>query len=44
MSHYFNELVLWVERMNTTHWVMVFVVAVLIGCWALRGFGSRASY
>jgi hypothetical protein len=44
MNYYLNETCRWIERMNTTQWVLVFVVAVVIGLWAMRGFGSRTSY
>jgi hypothetical protein len=44
MNYCLYETFRWIERMNTTHWVMVFLVAVAIGLWAMRGFGSRTSY
>jgi len=45
---YVNEIVSQVmriiERMTMQHWLLVLIVAVIIGALNLRGFGSRSSY
>jgi len=34
----------WITRMELHHWTYVFVVAVLVGYFALRGLGSKTNF
>jgi hypothetical protein len=31
-------------HMDREHWIAVFVIAVIVGCFCMRGFGSRTGY
>lgn len=33
-----------VNRLNRQEWIMLFVVALVLGAYCMRGFGSRANY
>ena len=44
VERYFHELFRYVERLDTHHWVLVFVAAVIVGVLCMRGFGSRSDY
>ncbi len=44
MEHFFRDFVRYVERMGTQEWLLVFVVALIVGVICMRGFGSRSGY
>lgn len=44
MMHYWNDLMRWIERLDTQEWALVLIVAIAIGAFCMRGFGSRANY
>ncbi len=44
VERYFHEVFRYVERMDTQHWVLVCVAAVIVGVLCMRGFGSRSGY
>ena len=44
MWQYFRMAMRYVERFDTQDWLLVFLIAVGIGAFCMRGFGSRASY
>jgi len=39
-----SEAMRWIDQMTTTHWFLVLVIVVVIGCVCMRGFGSRSNY
>ncbi len=41
---YWKTLLKSVDRMETTHWVVVCVVVLAIGAICMRGFGKRTNY
>lgn len=40
----FNQASRWLEQMTATDWFIAFVVVVVVGCFCMRGFGSRSNY
>ena len=39
-----NQLLNSVSNMGREEWIFVFLAAVAIGCFCLKGFGSRNNY
>ena len=44
VGHFLRDLSRYVERMDMQHWMIVLVVAIVLGVCCLRGFGSRSQY
>jgi hypothetical protein len=44
MSDIFNHAMRWVNSIDSQDWLIVLVVAVVLGFFMLRGFGSRSNY
>lgn len=44
MWHYYRMAMRHVEHLDTQDWLLVFIVAVAIGAFCMRGFGSRSHY
>jgi len=44
MGHAFSQLMRYIEHMNTAHWTLVGVLAVVFGVLCMRGMGGRHSY
>lgn len=44
MSAIVNQVLRWIDRSNSQHWVLLLAAVVVIGLFTLRGFGSRADY
>jgi len=44
MWHFCNDLVRLVQRMRPEEFFVLVVLAIAIGLFCLRGFGSRSSY
>jgi hypothetical protein len=44
MWSYYHTIMQHVHGWNTHEWLVVFAVAVGVGAFALRGFGSRSTY
>jgi hypothetical protein len=44
MYSYFKEVVDWVFRLDSQEWFLAMCAALVIGFFALRGFGSRSNY
>jgi hypothetical protein len=39
-----NELLRAIDRMDTQQWLLISVVAIAVGAFFMRGYGSRTSY
>ena len=44
MSEIVNRAMRWVNNIDSQDWLIVLVVAVVLGFFMLRGFGSRSNY
>lgn len=44
MNTVYNRVSMWAEHLSMQEWLMVFLVAVVIGAACLKGFGSRNNY
>ena len=44
MERYFREIVQYVERMGTQEYIIAVAIAIAIGVFCLKGFGSRSEY
>lgn len=44
MGHYYRVVMNYVEHLGTQEWLLVFIAAVAIGAFCMRGFGSRSRY
>ena len=44
MWTYYKETVSWLFRLDSQEWFLAMCAALLIGFFALRGFGSRSNY
>jgi len=44
MSHYFNALLRYFDRLDHHQWMLVLIGIVLFGLFCMRGFGSRSKY
>ncbi len=44
ITHYFNSLFQFFDRLNSHQWIWVLIAIVALGFYCMRGFGSRAKY
>ena len=44
MSLCLTQLTRWIEHFKMHDWVVLFAVVVALGCYLMRGFGSRKTY
>jgi hypothetical protein len=44
MGHFYREIVRYLDRLSPQGWLMVLAVAIIVGLFCLRGFGSRSRY
>jgi hypothetical protein len=44
MWTYYEETVAWLFKLDSQEWFLAMCAALLIGFFALRGFGSRSNY
>jgi hypothetical protein len=44
MSHLYRDVLHMMERLSVQQWMLVLVVAIVVGVFCLRGFGSRSEY
>ncbi len=44
MWHYYRIAMNEIEHLDPQGWLLVFLVAVAIGAFCMRGFGSRSNY
>jgi hypothetical protein len=44
MWNYYKETVGWLFKLDSQEWFLAMCAALLIGFFALRGFGSRSNY
>lgn len=44
MGHYYRVAMRYIEHLDVQEWLLVFIVAVGIGVFCMRGFGSRSKY
>jgi hypothetical protein len=44
MWTYYKESVAWLFKLDSQEWFLAMCAALLIGFFALRGFGSRSNY
>jgi hypothetical protein len=40
----FSQASRWLEQMTAGDWLIAFAVVVVVGCFCMRGFGSRSNY
>jgi hypothetical protein len=44
MSDTFNTVMRWATSLNRQEWLIVLVVAMVLGFLCMRGYGSRSNY
>ncbi len=44
MSHFWREIMHYVDRMGPSEWFLVLAAMIVVGVVCLRGFGSRSRY
>jgi hypothetical protein len=44
MWDYYDNTVSWLLRLDSQEWFLAMCAALIIGFFALRGFGSRSNY
>lgn len=44
MRDLYNQIMNWCAHANRTEWMVVLVVAMLLGFLCMRGYGSRSNY
>jgi hypothetical protein len=44
MWDYYNQATAWLFRLDSQEWFLAMCAALIIGFFALRGFGSRSNY
>jgi len=44
MQRWWNDILRLIDRMDPQEWILVSAVAILLGAFCLRGFGSRSKY